>query len=130
VNPEDVRSKLVIDDSMSSLAKSMRAGPSRQSRGSSLRGLAWGAVSLSLLPWAIAFIAVRPTGFTGSSQDVAVERCIHALLVAIAAAVAGLIASMKAAKDDQATRQIASVAVVLATFSIVIAGAFLAKAML
>lgn len=129
VNPEDVRSKLAIDDSMSSLARSMRTGPSQRSHGSSMRGLAWAAVALSLLPWAISIIAIRSTGFSGALEDVAPERCLHALLVAIAAVVIGLIASVNAVKDDQTTRQIASVAVVLAAFSIVIAGVVLTKAM-
>jgi len=103
----------------------MRKQPSGRFGGSAMRALAWGAVAFSLLPWVISGIAICSTGFIGRLEDVSVEQCVFLLFGAGATIVMGLIASINAAKEDQATQNMATVAVVLATFSAVIAGALL-----
>ncbi len=129
VEPAEIASKLIVDDNMSSLARRMSKGPSRRDHGSYSRRLAWGAVAISVLPWAIAAIAIGRNGLPESLDELAIERSLNALVAAVITVIAGLIASVMAEKEDQATRQIASVAVVLASFTILIAGAVLAKAM-
>ena len=128
-DPEEIKNKLSVDTSMTSLARAMRSGPSRRVHRSLMRRLAWGAVAIGLLPWAASVIAIRTIRWPRSLDQIAAERPWQAMIVSATALVVGLVASLMADKEDLATRHVASIAVVLASCTILLAGATLLSGM-